>query len=209
MYLNLFFFRYPKRSRKTIIFLGLFLHPKSLLPISLISQFHHLKQQMVKVLGVKPNSAKAKKSAAKIPVQISHPQSHSPTTRSNTASIRTGKPILDENEQKNYKKFVAEIKQLQGLVLAKCRLTIQETSFCPQLLQDDAFVRDFPIFYEGLTKHPTLGRRVKAVPLKFLQVGTSRAIEIINGERMRKKYSAMKTYINNVLTPIYKRCVYN
>jgi hypothetical protein len=26
---------------------------------------------------------------------------------------------------------------------------------------------------------------------------------------MRKKYSAMKTYINNVLTPIYKRCVYN
>ena len=164
---------------------------------------------MVKVLGVKPNSAKAKKSAAKIPVQISHPQSHSPTTRSNTASIRTGKPILDENEQRNYKKIVAEIKQLQGLVLAKCGLTIQETSFCPQLLQDDAFVRDFPIFYEGLTKHPTLGRRVKAVPLKFLQVGTSRAIEIINGERMRKKYSAMKTYINNVLTPIYKRCVYN
>ena len=114
------FSRYPKYSRKTIIFLGRFLHPKSLLPISLISQFHHLKQQMVKVLGVKPNSAKAKKSAAKIPVQKSHPQSHSSTTRSNTASIRTGKPILDENEQKNYKK------QLQGLVLAKCRLTIQE-----------------------------------------------------------------------------------
>ena len=102
-----FFSRYPKCSRKTIIFLGRFLHPKSLLPISSISQFHHLKQQMVKVLGVKPNSAKAKKSAAKIPVQKSHPQSHSPTTRSNTASIRTGKPILDENEPRRTINFLS------------------------------------------------------------------------------------------------------
>ena len=163
---------------------------------------------MVKILGVKPYSAKAKKSALKVPLQKSDSPSHSPTTKSKNASIKSGKPILDENEQKNYKKFVAEIKQLQGLVLAKCGLTIQETSTSPQLTQDDAFVRDFPIFYEDLTKHPTIGKRVKAVPLKFLTVGTSRAFEIINGERMRKKYSAMKTYINNTLTPIYKRFVY-
>lgn len=164
---------------------------------------------MVKAKAVKAPKSKAKAVAAKLPSQSTHSLSHSPTTRSNTASIRNGDPILDENEQRLYKLWISEIKQLQGLIIAKCGLTIQETSSCPQLSQDNAFARDFPIFYETLCKDPILGKRVSKIPLKFLTVGTSTAFEIINGEKMRKKYSTMKTYINNSLTPIYKRYIYN
>lgn len=167
---------------------------------------------MVKAKAVKAPKTKAKVAASsslKIPVQSTHPLSCSPTTRSNTASIRNGQPILDANEQRLYKLWISEIKQLQGLIIAKCGLAIQESSTCPQLLQENAFTRDFPLFYEAFTKDPILGSRVSKIPLKFLTVGTSRAFEIINGEKMRKKYSTMKTYMNNNLTPIFKRCAYN
>ena len=86
---------------------------------------------------------------------------------------------------------------------------IQETSSCPQLAQENAFSRDFSLFYETFKKDPILGQRVLNIPHKFLSVGTSRAFEIINGEKMRKKYSTMKCYMNNTLTPIFKRYAYN
>lgn len=160
---------------------------------------------MVKATAGKATKSKAKGAAAKVHVQETHPLTRSPTTRSNTASIRNGQPILDDNEQRLYKLWISEIKQLQGLIIAKCGLSIQESTTCPQLTQENAFTRDFPLFYEVLKRDPILGRRVSKIPLKFLTVGTSRAFEIINGEKMRKKYSSMKTYMNNTLSPIFKR----
>ena len=119
---------------------------------------------MVKAKAVKATKTKAKgaaSAASKIPAQQTHPLSCSPTTRSNTAAIRNGQPILDANEQKLYKLWISEIKQLQVLFIAKCELTIQESSTYPQLLQENAFTRDFPLFYE--LKMVRYARRCQAI----------------------------------------------
>lgn len=164
--------------------------------------------QMVKEKTVKqPKVTKVTKAKGALLVssQPTHALSNSPVTRSNTATVRDGNPILDANEQKQFKMWMSEIKQIQGLVICRVGLNIQERSTCAQAIQENLFVTDFPIIYEDLCKHPMLGNRVKKIPLVYLTVGTSTAIEVISGEKMRKKYSTMKTYINNTLSPIYKR----
>jgi hypothetical protein len=162
---------------------------------------------MVKVKAVAaPKRAKAKSSKVSA-VQESHPLPRSPTTRSNTASVRQGATILSPSQQKTYKSNLAEIKQIQGLLICKCGITIQAQSYCTQTTQDGLFLRNFPLFYDIWCKDPILGNRVSKIPFVYLTVGTSKAMEVINGDKMRKKYSSMKTYINNVLTPIYKRFV--
>ena len=163
---------------------------------------------MVKVKDPKPPK-KAQPTKAKIGKlsvkQTTHPLPGSPSIRSNTASVRDGKPILTAEEQKSYKLWMSEIKQIQALVICQCGLYIQAQSCCTQTAQDAFFVRDFPVNYERFCKHPILGNRVKKIPFVYLTVGTSTSTEILNGEKLRKKYSTMKTYINNTLTPIYKR----
>jgi hypothetical protein len=156
-------------------------------------------KQPKKVKAVKAKVVKTSSS------QIAHPLSGSPSTKSNTATVRNGESILNADEQKSYKLWISEIKQIQGLVICQCGLLIQTQSCCTQTAQEALFVRDFPINYEKFCRHPILGARVKNVPFIYLTVGTSTATEILNGEKLRKKYSSMKTYINNTLTPIYNR----
>ena len=163
---------------------------------------------MVKVKAVKPpkKAAAVKPKAVKPPpTLISHPLLGSPSTRSNTATVRDGKPILNPSEQKSFKLWISEIKQIQGLVICQCGLLIQSQSCCTQSAEEALFVRDFPINYEKFCRHPILDAHVKKIPSIYLTVATSTASEILNGEKLRKKYSSMKTYINNTLTPIYKR----
>ena len=162
---------------------------------------------MVKVKAVKPPK-KVKPKATKVSaVQATHPLPRSPTTRSNVATNRDGEPILTLQQQKTYKLNMAEIKQIQGLLICKCGIYISIQSYCTQTTQDGLYVKNFPVFYDVWSRDPVLGNRVSKIPFVYLTVGTSRATEVINGDKMRKKYSSMKTYINNVLTPIYKRLV--
>ena len=169
-------------------------------------KFYH--QEMVKVKDVKA-AKPAKKVRAKVSKvsiqQPTHSLPHSPSTRSNTATVRDNPTILDANEQKTFKMWISEIKQIQGLIICKCGLYVQMKANCSQGLQETIFVKEFPVFYETMRIHPILGSRVSKIPLIFLTVGTSKATETLNGEKLRKKYSTMKSYINNALTPIYKR----
>ena len=164
------------------------------------------------MVKVKPESAKQPKKGKPRGAKVSAKQPtrsspRSPTARSNTASNRDGSSILDAQQQKSYKAWIAEIKQIQGLLICQCGLSIQSKSYCAQTAQDELFVINFPLFYDIWCKDPVLGSRVSKIPLLYLTVGTSKAMETITGEKMRKKYSSMKTYINNTLTPIYKRLV--
>lgn len=159
---------------------------------------------MVKVKAVKPaKTVKAK--APKVLIQQPPPLACSPSTRSNAATVKDIVTILNPKEQKSFKQWISEIKQIQGLIICKCGLYVQAKSSTPQGLQETLFVKEFPNFYELMCKDPILGNRVRKIPLLYLTVGTSKATETLNGEKLRKKYSTMKTYINNVLSPIYKR----
>lgn len=160
---------------------------------------------MVKEKAVKTSKTAKAKATEILPLRPSQPISQSPTTRSNAATIRNAATILDLNEQRSFKMWISEIKQIQALLICKTGLFIQAKSACPQGVQESHFVKEFPKFYELFCKHPVLGSRVSKIPIIFLTVATSKATEVLNGEKLRKKYSAMKTYINNTLTPIYKR----
>ena len=159
---------------------------------------------MVKVKAVKPPKV-AKAKAAKISIPPPPPIHCSPVTRSNSASIRDSATVLGPSEQKSFRMWISEIKQIQGLIICKCGLYIQGKSALPQIMQESLFVKEFGTFYEIMGKDPLLGSRVLKIPFIYLTVGTSKATETLNGEKLRKKYSSMKTYINNVLSPIYKR----
>ena len=63
------------------------------------------------------------------------------------ASNRDGSSILDAQQQKSYKAWIAEIKQIQGLLICQCGLSIQSKSYCTQTAQDELFVINFPLFY--------------------------------------------------------------
>lgn len=147
---------------------------------------------------VKPKSVKENLS------QLQNNLPCSPPTRSNAART-SGNTILDLNEQKSFKMWISEIKQIQGYIICRCGLSIQEGPTMPQKLQEDTFFREFPSFYERSCKDPLLGKRISKIPLKYLTVVTSKATDTISGEKMRKKYSSMKTYMNNTLSPIFSR----
>jgi hypothetical protein len=53
--------------------------------------------------------------------------------------------------------------------------------------------------YNNLCTDVIIGQRVKKIPLKYLNM------ELNSGEKMRKRYSTMKMYMNNVLTPLWRR----
>ena len=80
------------------------------------------------------------KSAKSVASQPTNPFARSPTTRSNTAAVRDGATILDANEQKACKLWLAEIKLIQGLIICRCGLDIQAASYYSQAAQDALFV---------------------------------------------------------------------
>jgi hypothetical protein len=78
----------------------------------------------------------------------------------------------------------------------------------PQILQtkqDYEFVNNFEPMYNNLCDDVIIGQRVKKIPLKYLNIPHSQAVELNSGEKMRKRYSTMKMYMNNVLTPLWRR----
>ena len=96
------------------------------------SQYRH---QMVKVKASNPMK-KAPAKSSKVSVrQETHPLPRSPTTRSTTASLRDDDTILTPLQQKTYKLNLAEIKQIQGLLICKCGLTIQAQSYCTKKIE--------------------------------------------------------------------------
>lgn len=132
----------------------------------------------------------------------------SPSTRSNAAK-KSGNSILDKGEQKSYKEWISERNQIQGLIICCCGLGIQEAPTMPQKMQVDSFQKEFSLYYLKLCKDPILGKRATKIPEKYLTVSSSRASETTSGEKMRKKYSSMKTYMNNTLSPIFSRYDFN
>ena len=59
--------------------------------------------------------------------------------------------------------------------------------------------------YSRPTQDPIIGKGVIAIPLKFLNVATSVSRETLSGSKLRKRHSAMKTYINNTLTTLWRK----
>ena len=72
-------------------------------------------------------------------------------------------------------------------------------------MQEDHFTKHFIIVYDKLSIDATVGSTVKNIPMKFLNIGTSKAKEIMSGVVLRKRYSAMKSYINNTLSPLWRQ----
>jgi hypothetical protein len=112
----------------------------------------------------------------------------------------TQRHILNPDEQGAFRKHSNEIKQLSALIILKCGLGVQECKSISQKMQEDHFSKNFEKVYDRLTKDPIIGRRMVAIPVKFLNIGTSKSREIMSGSILRKRYSAMKSYMNNTLT---------
>ena len=112
--------------------------------------------------------------------------------------------ILSPEEQNAFKIYVSEIKQISGLILLKCGLGVQECKVISQKMQKDYLSKNIEKVYTRLTQDPIISKRVIAIPFKFLNVATSVSRETLSGSKLRKRYSAMKTYINNTLSPLWR-----
>lgn len=84
-------------------------------------------------------------------------------------------------------------------------LGVQENKIMSHKMQEDHFTKHFIIVYDKLSIDATVGSTVKNIPMKFLNIGTSKAKEIMSGVVLRKRYSAMKSYINNTLSPLWRQ----
>jgi hypothetical protein len=113
--------------------------------------------------------------------------------------------ILNPDEQGAFRKHSNEIKQLSALIILKCGLGVQECKIISQKMQEDHFSKNFVKVYDRLTKDPIIGRRMSGIPVKFLNIGTSKSREIMSGSILRKRYSAMKSYMNNTLTYLWRQ----
>jgi hypothetical protein len=98
-----------------------------------------------------------------------------------------------------------EIKQISALLILVTGIAIQELKVISQKAQELAFQTGLKKTYDDLCKDNIVGKRVTALPFKFLNIGTSRAKECLSGIKLRKKYSAMKSYMNNTLSPLYRK----
>ena len=100
---------------------------------------------MVKVKpddGKQPKKGKPRGSKVSVK-QPTRSSLRSSTTRSSTASNRDGSAILDVQQQISCKTWLAEIKQIQGLLICQCGFSIQSKSYCTQTAQDKLFVTNF------------------------------------------------------------------
>lgn len=113
--------------------------------------------------------------------------------------------ILNPDEQASYRRYSSEIKQLCGLLVLKVGLGCQEKKVISQKMQENYFSTSLETCYNNLTTDAIIGGRMKKLPFKFLSIGTSRARELMSGSILRKKYSTMKSYMNNTLSPLWRK----
>ena len=110
--------------------------------------------------------------------------------------------ILDPDEQASCRKFISEIKQISALVILVTGIAIKEMKIISQKTQELIFVKTLEKSNNDLCRDNTIGKRVSSLPLNFLIIGTDRAKEVLT---IRKKYSAMESYMNNALAPQWRR----
>ena len=72
-------------------------------------------------------------------------------------------------------------------------------------MQENDFFSSFEKVYEKLCKDTLIGSRVAIIPLEYLNIGTSKAKELLNWKKLRKKYRAKKSYMNNTLSPLWRK----
>lgn len=176
-----------------------------------ITYLDNIFADMVKVKPVKAPKVVKAKAVAKTALAAAVAGDEivcSPPLKKNGAS-KSGPSILSNDEQKSYRDWIAEIKQISGLIVCRLGLGIAEGPQIPQKIQEEQFVNNFEAMYNRLCKDVIIGQRVSKIPLKYLNIPHSQAIEIIGGEKMRKRYSTMKTYMNNVLSPLWRRYKFN
>jgi hypothetical protein len=172
-----------------------------------ITYFDSIVENMVKVKAVKTMKVVKAKAVGKNSSAAAAEADEilcSPPAKKNGA-VKTGRLILNNDEQKSYKENIAEIKQISGLIVCKLALGIAEGPQILQTKQDYEFVNNFEPMYNKLCDDVIIGQRVKKIPLKYLNIPHSQAVELNSGEKMRKRYSTMKMYMNNVLTPLWRR----
>ena len=112
---------------------------------------------------------------------------------------------LNPEKQNAFKKYISNITQISELILLKCGLGVQECKVVSQKMQEDYLSKNIEEVYTRLTQDLIRGKRVIAIPFKFLNVATSVSREILSGSKLRKRYSARKTYINKTLSPLWRK----
>jgi hypothetical protein len=128
----------------------------------------------------------------------------SPPLQSNGAKVAKV-PLLNSDEQKMYTKHSSEIKQITALIILKSGLCLAERPSMSQIHQEHHLFEDYEKVYRQLCQDVIIGKRVSAIPLKFVNISTSKADEVMSGYGIRKKYSTFKSYINNTLTVIWRK----
>lgn len=128
----------------------------------------------------------------------------SPPLQKNGAKIAKV-PLLSNDEQKMYTKHSSEVKQITALLILKSGLCLAEGPVMTQILQEDYLFKNYEKVYKLMCQDVIIGRRVAAIPLKFLNIATSKADEVMSGNSLRKKYSACKGYINNTLSVLWRK----
>jgi hypothetical protein len=113
--------------------------------------------------------------------------------------------VLTNDEQRAFRLHKAEIKQLSALIILKCGLRVQECKIISQKMQEEHFSKNFEKVYQVMTKDPIIGQRLSRIPVKYLTIGTSTAREVMSGTVLRKKYSAIKSYMNNTLSYLWRQ----
>lgn len=113
--------------------------------------------------------------------------------------------LLSNDEQKLYTKHSSEVKQITALLILKSGLCLAESPVMSQILQEDFLLRNYEKVYKQLSQDAIIGKRVSAIPFKFLNIATSKAVDVMSGLNIRKKYSTHKGYINNTLSVLWRR----
>ena len=169
----------------------------------LLIQFRMVKAAKVKGTKVLKTKAPPKKVSG-TPLSDSTVVCSPPASR-NGATRKNSSFILKPAEQVAFKKYINEIKQISALVLLKCGLGLQESKCISKKMQEDYLAKNFERVYLKLAQDVIIGHRVSSIPYKFLTVPTSKATEPTSAFTLRNRYSAMRTYINNTLSPLWRK----
>ena len=98
----------------------------------------------------------------------------SPPLQKNGAKV-VKLPLLNNDEQKTYTKYSSEVKQITALLILKSGLCLAEGPALTQILQEDMLFKNYEKVYKQLRQDVIIGKRVAAIPLKFLNISTSKA----------------------------------
>ena len=113
--------------------------------------------------------------------------------------------MLNSQEQTAFNKHRTEIKQISALIILSTGLGLQEMKTCTQIMQESYFFANFEKVYDKLWNDTIIGKRVSNIPINYVNIGTGKAREVISGKQLRKKYSAMMSYTNNTLSPLWRK----